>query len=113
MAYFMKLTVWCEYSEEAYYLKFDENDFSSQSEFEKILEEEGADAAHNFAEDYEYLIFGWDFNLDEAIDSGELTEADYDEIISDYYNEAGYHWEFVSEEEYLDNQKEALYGERT
>ena len=43
-------------------------------------------------------------NLEEAIDSGELTEADYNDIVSDYYREAGYHWEFISEAEYLDNQ---------
>ena len=104
MAYFMKLTIWCEYSEEAHYLKFNENDFSSLSEFEKMLEEDGADAAHSLAEDYEYRLFGWDFNLEEAIDSGELTEADYNDIVSNYYGEAGYHWEFVSEAEYLENQ---------
>lgn len=105
MTYYVKMELYCDYAEQTSYFKIEESDFSSREALERHLDYEGHESARDFAEGYEYLLFGWDFNLEEAIAEGEMTEEDYEQEIEYYYASAGYAWDFVSEEEYMDNEE--------
>ena len=105
MAYYVRMEVWCEYGEETTYFKFEESEFPSREKLEFYLDIEGHEMAHTHAEGYEYLVFGWGFDLEAAIDEGEITEEEYEQEMEWYYSESGYFYEFVSEEEYMDNEE--------
>ena len=54
------------------------------------------DFAHENAESYEYLVFGWDLNR--------LSEEEREEIeeeLEDYYDSVYGTWEYTTEEEYV------------
>lgn len=93
------------------YYKFEEStqycgtDFTEYMEFdneptEKELAEIATDLAHDNAESYEYLVFGWDAD---PVGDGEMTQEEYDEAIEDYYADAACNWEEISESEYLES----------
>ena len=67
---------------------------------DKELDEIGEEMCRDHAENYEYLVFGWD---NDPVADGEMTEDEYQAEIEDYYASCDYHWEKISREEYEEN----------
>lgn len=71
---------------------------------EEPTEEELAEFADEFclnnAEGYEYLVYGWGEN---PVESGEMTQEEFDETMENYYADCQCTWEEISEEEYNEN----------
>lgn len=49
---------------------------------------------------YKYLVYGWD---EDPVESGEITQEEFDQTMEDYYADCQCTWEEISEEEYDEN----------
>lgn len=70
---------------------------------EKELEDQANELARDNGENFEYNIFGWGFDLEEAIANEEITEEEYEEEIQNYYADCECSFEEITEEEYNEN----------
>ena len=70
---------------------------------ERELEYQANELARDNGEGFEYMVFGWDFDLEEAITNGEITEEEYEEEIQNYYADCECSFEEITEEEYNEN----------
>lgn len=53
--------------------------------------------AHDNAESFEYLVFGWDYD---PVEEGEMTAEEYEQEMENYYCDCTCTWEEISEEEF-------------
>lgn len=61
------------------------------------LMEYAQERAEDNAATYEYLVYGWD---EDPVESGEMTQEEFDQTMEDYYADCYCDWEEISEEEY-------------
>ena len=64
------------------------------------LNEYAHDAALENAEMYEYVVLGWDEDVYSYAESNGIDVEEAEQMIEDYYSDAGYSWVEISEEEY-------------
>lgn len=69
-----------------------ENDITTQE-----LEEFANELSTNNAESYEYLVFGFDYD---PVEEGELSQAEYETTIDEYYADCGCFYEEITKEEF-------------
>ena len=67
---------------------------------EEELNEFADECCADNAASYEYLVYGWDEDL---VESGEMTQEEFDETMENYYADCQCTWEEISEEEYNEN----------
>lgn len=56
--------------------------------------------AHDNAESYDYMVFGW---CADPVEDGDMTEEEYEEQMESYYEDCTCYWTEISEEEYREN----------
>ena len=66
---------------------------------EKHLEAVAAELCNTNAENFEYLIFGWEYD---PVEEGDMTQEEYNEEVQNYYADCLCTYEEISEEEYLE-----------
>ena len=67
---------------------------------EKELEEYAESYRDANADDFEYLVYGWDAD---PVGDGEMTQEEYDESMENYYADCSCEWEEISREEFEEN----------
>lgn len=97
MAYYVRMVLWCDYAEKSFYRKIEDWEYLSEDSLYYALYNIGYDAAHEFAEEYEHLLFNQDFAKKEKEQQKEIIKA--------YYKNVGFNWSRVEEEEYLENEE--------
>ena len=78
-------------TENTYYEAFEHE--PTEKELNEMAEEIRVENGASF----EYLLFGWDYD---PVEAGEMTEAERDEEIEDYYASCTCTWREISQEEY-------------
>ena len=56
--------------------------------------------AEEISEMYEYVVLGWDEDVYSYAESNGIDVEEAEQMIEDYYSDAGYSWVEISEEEY-------------
>ena len=70
---------------------------------DKQLNDYGSEWARENAEAYDYLVYGWGEDAESYAEANGITVEEAEAEMEDYYAEASYYWEEISEEEYLEN----------
>lgn len=84
---------------------------TSQTEYlaTDMTDEELNDYAHEAARDnaemYEYMVFGWDEDANSYAEANGIDIEEAEQMIEDYYNDAGYFWVEITKEEYEENKE--------
>lgn len=78
-------------TENTYYEAFEHE--PTEKELNEMAEEIRVENGASF----EYLLFGWDYD---PVEAGEMTEAERDEEIEDYYASCTCTWREISQKEY-------------
>lgn len=66
------------------------------------LNQLGAELAYENAASYDYMVYGWGEDAETYAEGCDISIEEAEGIMEDYYAEASYDWEEISEEEYLD-----------
>lgn len=53
--------------------------------------------SYDNAEEFDYLVFGWDYD---PVEEGEMTEEEYEQEMENYYSDCTCTWKEISEEEF-------------
>ena len=69
---------------------------------DKELNDYGAEWAHENAESYDYMVFGWGETAESYAELEGISVEEAEEMMANYYSEADYYWEEITEEEYLE-----------
>lgn len=65
----------------------------SEQQLELLCE----DYARVNAEEFDYLVFGWNYN---PVEEGDMTEEEYEQEMENYYCDCSCSWKEISEEEF-------------
>lgn len=99
---FIKIVVDTEYvgTKNEIYMETDMND--------RELDETLSDMAHENAEDYDYMVFGWGEDAVSYAEANDIPVEDAEAELEQYYMDAqgASYWEEISEEEYKENVEE-------
>ena len=68
---------------------------------DKELDQLGVELAHENAESYDYMVFGWGEDAESYAESEGISIEEAEGVMEDYYANASYYWEEITEEEYL------------
>ena len=71
---------------------------------DNMLNTLGAELAQENAESYDYMIFGWGETAESYAESEGISIEEAEGMMEDYYANASYDWEEITEEEWLDNE---------
>ena len=66
------------------------------------LDQLGVELARENAESYDYMVYGWGEDAESYAESEDISLEEAEGMMEDYYAEASYEWEEISEEEYLE-----------
>ena len=62
-----------------------------------------ADAAHENAEQYDYMVYGWNEDVESYAESNDISIEEAEAEMEEYYSEAYADWVEITEEEYNEN----------
>mgnify|MGYP006327739469 CR=1 FL=1 len=65
------------------------------------LEELGRELAYENAASYDYMVFGWGEDAESYAESEGISIEEAEGVMEDYYANASYYWEEITEEEKL------------
>ena len=65
----------------------------SEQQLELLCE----DYSRTNAEEFDYLVFGWNYN---PVEEGDMTEEEYEQEMENYYSDCTCTWKEISEEEF-------------
>lgn len=71
---------------------------------DKELDNLGQELAYENAESYDYMVFGWGETAEGFAELEGVSIEEAEGMIEDYYANASYYWEEITEEEWLDNE---------
>lgn len=71
---------------------------------DKELDNLGSELAQENAESYDYMVFGWGEDAESYAESEGISIEEAEGMMEDYYANASYYWEEITEEEWLDNE---------
>ena len=70
----------------------------------KELDNLGQELAYENAESYDYMVFGWGETAEGFAELEGVSIEEAEGMMEDYYANASYYWEEITEEEWLDNE---------
>lgn len=71
---------------------------------DKELDNLGQELAYENAESYDYMVFGWGETAEGFAELEGVSVEEAEDMMEDYYANASYYWEEITEEEWLDNE---------
>ena len=78
------------------------NEYFISEATDEELDAELNDAAINNASQYDYMVLGWGETIESYAEENELTIAEVEEMINEYYDSAiaNSYWKEITKEEY-------------
>jgi hypothetical protein len=71
---------------------------------DKELDNLGQELAYDNASSYDYMVFGWGETAEGFAELEGVSVEEAEGMMEDYYANASYYWEEITEEEWLDNE---------